>query len=274
MTSYKRWFLPLVIGALLGAVLAPLVSFLGSSFAYPGGYFVSPRMVELAGSLPLAAAAQSLLGGVFGAVVGAAALPFADDGKTLLLRSVLHVLATVVSFTALLFLCRWAVWWPTLLMWNGILLTLYALIWLGRWVGWYIEVSAIREKLGLPQQPSPLKWRETMPYLLFLVLVCWAAPLAAWGLDRLAADVPVLSGLIYPYLLLPVVTFCAGLSLGKRQGLAPLFPLAAGLLYLPMVFLLFNPSALFHCFHAALPALAGNLVGSGVRARRRKRGNA
>ena len=74
MTSYKRWFLPLVIGALLGAVLAPLVSFLGSSFAYPGGYFVSPRMVELAGSLPLAAAAQSLLGGVFGAVVGAAAL--------------------------------------------------------------------------------------------------------------------------------------------------------------------------------------------------------
>ena len=30
----------------------------------------------------------------------------------------------------------------------------YLLVWLGRWVGWYAEVSAIRERLGLAPGPS------------------------------------------------------------------------------------------------------------------------
>lgn len=271
MDREQRWFLPLLAGALLGAALVPLLTYLGSSFAASAPFFVSPDMVEVAGSLPLAAAVQSALGALLGAVTGMAVLPFADDGRTLLLRSLLHLLATLGSFSLLLWGCRWATRWQAILLWDAILLGLYALIWLGRWVGWYMEVAAIRRKLGLEAGPSPLKWRETAPYLLFLALVCCVAPAALWSIDRnVVQDVPVFSGLLYPYLLLPVVTFCGGLSLGKRQGTALLFPLAAGLFYLPMVFLLFNATAFFHCIHAALPALAGNLLGAAIRRRRRK----
>jgi len=81
--------------------------------------------------------------------------------------------------------------------------------------------------------------------------------------------VPVLCGILLPYLLLPVGGFFSGLSLGKRQGFCPLYPLACGVLYLPAVFLLMNSSALFHCFMAAVPALVGNLVGAAVRRQRR-----
>ena len=74
-------------------------------------------------------------------------------------------------------------------------------------------------------------------------------------------DVPVLSGLLLPYLILPVVGYLSGLSLGKRQGVCPLYPLACFLFYLPMVYLIYNSSALFHCFMTSIPALAGNLMG-------------
>ena len=62
-------------------------------------------------------------------------------------------------------------------------------------------------------------------------------------------------------MVLPVVGFLSGVSLGKRQGVCPLYPVACFVLYLPMVPLLFNGSALFHCFMIALPALAGNVLG-------------
>ena len=41
-----------------------------------------------------------------------------------------------------------------------------------------------------------------------------------------------------------------------------LFPIACFVCYLPMVYLLFNESALFHCFMTAIPALAGNILGA------------
>ena len=77
----------------------------------------------------------------------------------------------------------------------------------------------------------------------------------------MSADVPVLSGLLLPYILLPVAGFSSGLSLGKRQGVCPLYPVGCFLCYLPMVFLLFNYTAMFHCFMVAVPALAGNVLG-------------
>ena len=76
-----------------------------------------------------------------------------------------------------------------------------------------------------------------------------------------AVAVPVLTGLILPFLVLPVGGFVSGLSLGRRWGFGPLYPAGCALLYLPMVFLLYNSSALFHCFMIALPALAGNVMG-------------
>ncbi|MCI9157097.1 MAG: DUF3021 domain-containing protein [Lawsonibacter sp.] len=198
-----------------------------------------------------------LLCAVLGAAAGIATLPFADDGKSLLLRSGAHFGVTSVVF--LLLAAQLGAHGVELLAWLAILAVLYALIWLGRWIGWYVEVMQLRTLLGLSLGPSPLKWRETLPYLPFVLLLCDGLPLLLRAFD--APDVPVLSGLILPYLLLPVGGFFAGLSLGKRQGLCPLYPAACFVCYLPMVYLLFNYTALFHCFMVALPALAGNGMG-------------
>ena len=195
-----------------------------------------------------------------GALVGVATLPFADDGKALIQRSLLHFGVTAVLFGLLMF--QFGAEGVELLAWEVILFLLYAVIWLGRWVGWYMEVMQLRTLLGLAPGPSPLKWRETLPYAPFVLFLCDGLPLLLRAADHaVSADVPVLSGLILPYLLLPAGGFCAGLSLGKRQGVCPLYPAACFLCYLPMVYLLFNSTALFHCFMVAVPALAGNGMG-------------
>ena len=152
--------------------------------------------------------------------------------------------------------------WVGVLIWEGLLALLYLLIWLWRWIGWYVKESQLRELLGLEPGPTPLKWRETLPYLPFVLLLCTAAPLALRGVERaMETDVPALTGIVYPLLILPVASFCVGLSLGKRRGLCPLFSLACFVCYLPVVFVLYNSSALFHCFLTAVPALLGNLLG-------------
>ena len=197
-----------------------------------------------------------------GVMAGLATQPFADSGRELLLRSLGHFVLTAAFFALLVVELDMASGWTGVLFWEGLLALLYLLIWLGRWIGWYVELSQLRELLGLAPGPSPLKWRETLPYLPFVLLLCVAAPLALRGVERaLGTDVPALTGIIYPMLILPVASFCAGLSLGKRQGLCPLFPLACFVCYLPLVFLLYNSSALFHCFLTAVPALGGNLLG-------------
>ena len=206
--------------------------------------------------------AACLLCTALGATLGAATLPFADDGPTLVRRSLLHLGATALEVALVLWLCvdlrdgrAWA-------LWMGMLVLFYAVIWLGRWIGWYVEVMQLRALLGLAPGPSPLKWRETLPYLPLVLLLCDVLPPVLNWIDHAAvADVPVLSGLLLPYLMLPVAGFCSGLSLGKRQGVCPLYPVACFVCYLPMVYLVYNYTALFHCFMIAVPALAGNMLG-------------
>ncbi len=206
--------------------------------------------------------AACLLCTALGATLGAATLPFADDGPTLIRRSLLHLGATALEVALVLWLCvdlrdGWA--WA---LWMGMLVLFYAVIWLGRWIGWYVEVMQLRTLLGLAPGPSPLKWRETLPYLPLVLLLCDVLPPVLNWIDHAAvADVPVLSGLLLPYLMLPVAGFCSGLSLGKRQGVCPLYPVACFVCYLPMVYLVYNYTALFHCFMIAVPALAGNMLG-------------
>ena len=178
------------------------------------------------------------------------------------MRSLAHFAVTAGLLTLTCTLLGWAWSWQAMAVYLVLLAAVYLLIWLGRWIGWYMEVIQLRELLGLAAGPSPLKWRETLPYLPFLLLVCNLLPAALRWVDRtFVVDVPVLSGLLLPYLILPVVGYLSGLSLGKRQGVCPLYPLACFLFYLPMVYLIYNSSALFHCFMIALPALAGNVMG-------------
>jgi len=274
MSGARNWMRKRVLlGALLGAVLTPLVVWLlglgmspgelaaAGSFEQRCGY-VTAAMAEAFGSPMTAAVVQSLLGGLFGGVVALASLPFADDGRELVVESLGHFAATAGSFALLLWVCRWVNSGWYVLFWVGMLAVLYVLIWLGRWIGWYMEVVQLRTLLGLDPGPSPLKWRETLPYLPFALLVCNALPAVLRWVERVViVDVPVLSGLLLPYVLLPVVGFMSGVSLGKRQGVCWLYPLACFLCYLPMVWLLFNGTALFHCFMIAIPALAGNVMG-------------
>ena len=233
--------------ALIGGILGLLV-----------GVLWVPYVMDSRECPPLAVLACVGLG----AMAGVATQPFADSGRVLLLRSGGHFLITAAWFALLVVELDIAPGWTGVLFWEGLLALFYALIWLGRWVGWYVEVSQLRQLLGLEPGPTPLKWRETLPYLPFVVLLCTLVPLVLRGIERgMGTDLPALTGIVYPFLILPVASLCAGVSLGKRRGICPLFPLACFLCYLPLVFVLYNTSALFHCFMTALPALGGNVLG-------------
>ncbi len=235
------WVIRILAGALLGAAASVV---LASNLADARG--PSPEVFLLCAAL--------------GAAAGAATLPFADDGRALLLRSGTHFGVTALLFGLLA--ARLGARGTQLLAMLAMLAVLYALIWLGRWIGWYMEVVSLRTMMGLAPGPSPLKWRETLPYLPFALLLCDGLPLLMYWADHMfSGDVPVLSGLLLPYVLLPAAGFSSGMSLGRRRGLCPLYPIACFLCYLPMVFLLYNSSAMFHCFMVAVPALAGDAAG-------------
>lgn len=239
----------IALGGLLGAGLYLFFAVWLRSFGYPAS--TDPELGRLlTGTVPAIA---------LGCMAGLATRPFADEGPVLLRQSLVHYLCTVALFAALVRILGGS--GTVCGVWAGILSVLYLGIWLARWIGWYLEVVQLRRLLGLAPGPSPLKWRETLPYLPYAVVLCDALPLGAWLLDRLFSDVPVLCGFIVPYLLLPIIGFVSGLSLGKRQGVCILYPAACFVLYLPLVFILFNSSALFHCFMVAVPALMGNVLG-------------
>lgn len=198
-----------------------------------------------------------LLFALLGAEIGVSTLPFADSGPSLIERTAVHfalIAATVALWAGLNFGQSGALFGLILLA------SVYVLVWLGRWVGWYAEVAAIRAKLGLAPGPSLLHWRESLPYLVFALGLCLGLPTLLHLLDP--QDVPVLSGVYFPFLLLPIGTFCSGLSLGHRHGFSPLYPVACALLSVAAVFLLFNGSALFHAGIALACALLGNGVGT------------
>ena len=194
-----------------------------------------------------------------GCMAGLATRPFADEGGTLVRESVFHYLVTSALFAGLIRTMGGS--GTACLVWVLILTVLYVLIWMGRWIGWYMEVIQLRELLGLDPGPSPLKWQETVPYLPLALILCTGLPLAALGADRLLSDIPILSQGILPLLIFPIVGYISGLSLGKRQGICPLYPLACFVCYLPIVVLPFSSAPMFHCFMVAVPALAGNITG-------------
>ena len=93
--------------------------------------------------------------------------------------------------------------------------------------------------------------------------MCLALPavLGLWD----APDVPVLRGLLFPWLLLPVGCFFSALSLGRRKGVCPLYPAACALLTLAAVCLVYNSTAWPYCIVALAFSLAGSLIGAALR---------
>lgn len=199
-----------------------------------------------------------------GACLGLSTLPFDETWTRLRALSWLHFPVTCLCAVAALWFVADSPWAAA-----GIGALGYLAVFLCRWLCWYGEVLDIRRRLRLPDAPpSPLRWRETLPYLPAAVLLGIALPLLARLCDPV--DVPVFSGLLYPFLLLPIGSFLAGMALGKHRGFCPLFPLACVLCYLPMLWILFNFSAFFHLFLTLFPAFLGNLLGAILRMRSAK----
>lgn len=276
MTETKKLLTRAVIGGVIAKLL--LLGFwiwfhltgISPQGRVPVGDFnlVSGATVAMFGSYWLAAAAEFACMFALGAAIGIASIPFADDTRSLVKESVIHF--TVTGALVLLNL-----WVQCLLDLSRFFLICYALlyllIWFGRWIGWCVEVDQIKVKLGLAPAHSPLKWRETLPYLPFLVVLCILLPIALVWADRIvfAYGSPLLSRGLMPYIIFPVVSLCSGISLGKRQGLCLLFPVAAYLLHAPMVFWLFD-----HYFYLIFAdilftfALIGNIIGTAHRKRK------
>ena len=261
----KMWIVRIIVGGVIGmAVLvfigyiAGSISLFGNRPSFRGFHFVDGTMEHLLGSEAAAVAVQFTLFFVFGALAGIATVPFAEGGRELLVRSALHFLAmeTVCCVGVLLNFAGT----ESPLLWMLALALLYVLVWLGRLAAWWSELDAIREKLGLAPVPSPLRWRETMPSLGFALLLCLMVPLALHFFD--APDAPVLTAMLWPWVLVPVGGFMGGLSLGKRHGLCPLYPAACTLLTLTATLLLDNSSPWVNGGIALATALAGNLSGA------------
>ena len=146
----KQWLPRALIGALAGLLLAALCR--GALFQ--GGYSMPALckpLIDQVGMVWAVMIACALFFGL-GAVAGLATLPLADSGRELVLQSLAHFAITAALWSLLLGVSvgarEPAVW----LVWLGSLALVYAVIWLGRWVGWYREMLAIRKKLGLDRQ--------------------------------------------------------------------------------------------------------------------------
>ena len=260
MNTKRAVLFRVLIGGAIGLALAALAHQILFTPGYSAPALCQPLM-DLVGT-GWAMAITDLLCFALGAAVGLATLPFAEEGRALVLQSLGHFALTAGLCALLLGLCFGMRRWDSWLLCLSLLALLYALIWLARWVGWYTELAAIRAKLGLAPAPSLLKWRETLPYLPFAALVCLALPavLGLWD----APDVPVLRGLLFPWLLLPVGCFFSALSLGRRKGVCPLYPAACALLTLAAVCLVYNSTAWPYCIAALAFSLAGSLIGAAL----------
>ena len=252
------------IGFPRGVALVYLVFLLGSLLAFPapeGGVpVVTAAMTEKWGNPVTAALVQFLWSGLLGAVLETAEAPFRLERRTALWSGV-HFLLTAAAFSLAGWQCRWFPYRETWLCLLGLLLLCYLLMWAVRYVGWRQDVRAIRKGVGLPEEPESPGWQKAVPYALLAAAVELLLP---WPLRLVdARDVPVLTGIFYPFLILPLFCFFSGVSLAKRcRRLWLGYPVLCGVLTLPCVFLLYNSSALFQVGVAAIAALAGGAIGA------------
>ena len=270
----RQALLRTLAGGMLGLVCWLLVSWLTQPGSFLGGSLGFDFTFYYGNLLPeaLGGAISGVLWFCFGAGVGVATLPFAGEGKALLLRSLAHfgVMALTVALWAFLNFHNRD--YPLVFLRYDLLYFLvpfaliYLLVWLGRWVGWMAEADQLRAKLGLTAGPSPLKWRETLPHAAFAALLCLVLPLVLRLCD--APDVPVLSGILYPGLLLPIGSFCSAFSLGRRQGFCPLYPASCVGFTVLFILLFSNMADGSLVWIALLFPLAGNALGALLRRER------
>lgn len=253
------------IGFPWGVAIVYLVFLLGGLFAFPAPKgtvvpVVTAAMAERWGNPVTAALVQFSWSGVLGAVAATAEVPFRLERRTAL-ASAIHFLLAASVFSLAGWQCRWFPYRETWLCLLGLLLLCYLLMWAVRYVGWRQDLRAIRKGVGLPEKPGQPDWRKALPYALLAATVELLLPWFLRALD--ARDVPVLTWLFYPHLILPLFCFFSGMSLAKRcRRLWLGYPVLCGVLTLPCVFLLYNSSALFQIWATAIAALTGGSIGA------------
>ncbi len=244
-----------------GVALVYLVFVTENAFSIPapaGGnlLMVSEAMAEACGSPVTAALIQMLWSGLLGAALGTAGIPFLLEGRTLLWSGV-HMSVTAAVFSLAGWRCRWFPIWESWLFLLGILALCYLLLWAVRYIGWRQDLLALRRAAGLPLDGGG----RSLPYPLLAAAVELALPWLLRCMDP--ADVPVLTGIFYPFLILPLFCFFSALSLGRRKPWprVPGYAAWCAALTLPNVFLLYNYTASFQACAAGAAALSGGLLG-------------
>ena len=260
----------LVVGLLAMTAVPLAVIWLNSLSVMPGEPLLVRASVLEATGWPwqVLLAVELALGFGFGVTVGLAVPPMEGSGHAVAVRTALHLLVSSALFAGLCWVCG-LLWgsWQTWLTLPGIYWFAYAVVWLLRYLHWRSELRRIRERLGLAQPETPGEiWslRPIRGYLALAAVVELAVPPVLRLLEQ-SSDIPVLTGLLYPYVLLPFFCLVTGWSVGRRQGVALLYPVACGLITVPHVFLLYHASALFQAWVAAGFALGGILAGALVR---------
>lgn len=266
-----------LVCGLLAMVLAPLAVIWLNSLTLPdsGTLFIVSQPVLRATGWPWQAllALELALAFAFGASVGLAVPPMEGTGAAVAARTAAHLLGSSALYLGLCAVCGlWPAVWQGVLVLLGLYWFAYAVVWLLRYLSWRSELGRIREGLGLAPRPAAGGIFQLRPLRAHLLLAA-AVELGLPPLLRLAdaPDVPVLTGILYPFLLLPFFCLVTGWNAGRRFGAALLYPIACGLLTIPWVFLLYNSSALFQVWAAALFALMGNLLGAAVKGKKERR---
>lgn len=276
----NRMFMPLnrqrllwaaVCGLLAVVAVLLFVAWRGSLAVPPEDPLLVRRAVldALAWPVPAVLALELALAFGFGASVGLAVPPMEGPGTAVAARTAAHLLCSSALFAGVFWICGLPpANWQGLLLLLGIYWLMYLVVWLLRYLRWRAELDAIRRALGLARPVAGGVWQARLlkPYLL-LAGALELLPLLLRLLDP--PDVPVLTQLFYPYLLLPFFCLVVGWSAGRRFGVALLLPVACGVLTLPCVFLVYNYTALFQAGAAFVFTLAGNLLGALVRRVRR-----
>lgn len=238
-----------------------LIFLFGGMFSIPmsGGSAVTAvtaAMAERWGNPVTAAMVQVLWSGLLGAVLGTAGVPFLLE-RRMALWSGLHLLVTLAAFSLAGWQCCWFPYLDTWLCLTGILLLCYLLLWAVRWLGWRQDLLALRRAAGLSAERA----ERASAYPLLAAGVELFLPWLLRAVD--AVDVPVLTGLFYPFLILPLFCFFSAASLGRRRPWYCVLGYAAlcAALTVPNVFLLYNSSALFQAWAAGIAALLGGGLG-------------
>ena len=263
-----------VCGLLAVAAVLLFVAWRGSLAVPPESPLLVRRAVldALGWPIPAVLTLELALAFGFGASVGLAVPPMEGTGMAVAVRTAAHLLCSSTLFAGVCWMCGLPpANWQGLLLLLGIYWLIYLMVWLLRYLSWRAELNAIREGLGLAPRSAGgglFRLHPLRTHLLLAAAVELGLPLLLRLLDP--PDVPVLTGLFYPFLLLPFFCLAAGWSAGRRFGAALLLPAACGVLTLPCVFLIYNDTALFQAGAAFVFALAGNLLGALVRKIRRR----